>query len=346
MSQSIANPNRRRARTGFSLVELLVVIAIIVLLISIVVPALSAARNAAKEASTNSMLGVLSIGLQTFEADRRIGGRFPPSLPDLLSNGGRTAANPYERLTGGSTPIEISGAGLLVWSLAGADLLGSPGFRTFNSGSSVWNEDTMAATGSGGAYELDQQTLLALRARSGPYVDLSKIKVTSWDAEADTRSGLGSFEIEAEREAAESLGQKPEERLYPMFLDSFGYPVLYWRADPAGVRFADEDLDRLRSPALRGRYHWIDNDELVASGSRDVLVLRADNEVHKLDWEQVPDRPGIKFTPGFFQYYIQNQDVQAKNYPHRGDSYLLVSPGADGLYGTADDIANFDHGGR
>ena len=84
---------------------------------------------------------------------------------------------------------------------------------------------------------------------------------------------------------------------------------------------------------------------LVDSGSADVLVLRADNEVHKLDYEPGQDPP-IDPTPGFFQHYIWNQDVGAKVYPQRADSYLLVSPGADGLYGTADDIANFDHGGR
>lgn len=349
MNQLIANPTRRRARTGFSLVELLVVIAIIVLLISIVVPALHAARTAAKEAATNAMLGVLGTGLQTFEADRRIGGRFPPSLPDLRSNGGRTAANPYSNLPGnnGGSDIAISGAGLLVWVLAGADLLGSPGFRTFDSSSSVWNEDSHANFDSSnpsqsGAYAIYPSGSKAgqlVHARSGPYVDLSKVNVTRWD------ENERSFGIEAEREAADSLGRRPVNRLYPMFLDSFGYPVLYWRADPAGVQFADSvSPDRIPS-ARRGRYHWIDNEALVDSGSQDVLVLRADNEVHKLDYEPGQDPPTDP-TPGFFQHYIWNQDVGAKVYPQRADSYLLVSPGADGLYGTADDIANFDHGGR
>ncbi|MCH8804750.1 MAG: type II secretion system protein [Planctomycetes bacterium] len=343
MSQSIANPTRRRARTGFSLVELLVVIAIIVLLISIVVPALSAARRAAKEASTNVMLGVLSTGLQTFEADRRIGGRFPPSLPDLRPDGTRKVADPYHPNSSRSTTIEISGAGLLVWALAGADLLGTPGFRTFDTqNSTVWNEDSHRKLESdprkSGAFALNSN-LQPVHARSGPYVDLSKINVTRWD------KNEGSFVIPAELEARSESGRSAVTREYPMFLDSFGYPVLYWRADPAGVQFADSvSPDRLPS-ARRGIYHWIDNEALVNSGARDVLVLRADNEVHKLDYEPGQDPP-IDPAPGFFQYYIWNQDVGAKVHPQRPDSYLLVSPGADGLYGTADDIANFDHGGR
>ena len=342
MSQSVANPTRRRARTGFSLVELLVVIAIIVLLISIVVPALSAARRAAKEASTNAMLGVLSTALQTFEADRRIGGRFPPSLPDLDGTS-RDVANPYAGLpnNSGGNSFEISGAGLLVWALAGADLLGSPGFRTFDSSSRVWNEDSHADD-ENGAYFLND-SLQPVHARSGPYVDLSKIEVTRWD------ENEGSFVIPAEQEALGDSGSPPVTREYPMFLDAFGYPLLYWRADPAGVQMADEDPDRLSSPNLRGIYHWIDNGRLIDPGSRDVLVLRADNQDHELEWQgravQTPGRK-IDYEPGTFQNYIENKDIQAKNHPHRSDSFLLVSPGADGLYGTADDIANFKHDGR
>jgi hypothetical protein len=33
--------------------------------------------------------------------------------------------------------------------------------------------------------------------------------------------------------------------------------------------------------------------------------------------------------------------VQARPWPYRSDSYLLISAGADGLYGTDDDIRNF-----
>jgi len=38
--------------------------------------------------------------------------------------------------------------------------------------------------------------------------------------------------------------------------------------------------------------------------------------------------------------------VKARLEPARADSYLLISAGADGRYGTADDIANFEHNGQ
>jgi hypothetical protein len=39
--------------------------------------------------------------------------------------------------------------------------------------------------------------------------------------------------------------------------------------------------------------------------------------------------------------YIQDPKVTARPWPYRPDSYLLISAGADGLYGTPDDICNF-----
>jgi hypothetical protein len=43
----------------------------------------------------------------------------------------------------------------------------------------------------------------------------------------------------------------------------------------------------------------------------------------------------------FYQLYIRDFRVQARPWPHRPDSYLLISAGADGIYGTNDDIRNF-----
>jgi hypothetical protein len=43
----------------------------------------------------------------------------------------------------------------------------------------------------------------------------------------------------------------------------------------------------------------------------------------------------------FYQLYIRDFKVQAQAWPHRPDSYLLISAGADGIYGTNDDICNF-----
>jgi hypothetical protein len=42
-----------------------------------------------------------------------------------------------------------------------------------------------------------------------------------------------------------------------------------------------------------------------------------------------------------FYEYIRDPKVQGTPWPYRPDSYILISAGADGLYGTSDDICNF-----
>jgi prepilin-type N-terminal cleavage/methylation domain-containing protein len=62
---------------GFTLVELLVVMAIIALVISILLPALGGARNAAKTATTTSLASDIVKASESFQLDnRRIAGRF------------------------------------------------------------------------------------------------------------------------------------------------------------------------------------------------------------------------------------------------------------------------------
>ena len=45
---------------------------------------------------------------------------------------------------------------------------------------------------------------------------------------------------------------------------------------------------------------------------------------------------------GTFANLIWDRKVTARNVPVRKDSYLLISPGVDALWGTDDDLTNFD----
>jgi hypothetical protein len=238
-------------------------------------------------------------------------------------------------------------------------LLGCPGFRTFRDDTHYWSEDTDAKDegDEAGAYALDLDTQQPLRPRVEPFVDLSKVEVTRWNAQAETRDGAGSFEIPTENEAREALGQVPSnsfpKRNYPMFLDSFGGPVLYWRADPAGMQIADRP-PRNPNPQNRGIYHYLDNGALLRSSdigsgvgtNQDPVLLRPANpdDPHRLWFLPVAPGAGNQDLDGF-PLYVQNRTIQARPEPHNPKTYLLISAGADGVFGTADDIANFEHNG-
>ena len=47
------------------------------------------------------------------------------------------------------------------------------------------------------------------------------------------------------------------------------------------------------------------------------------------------------YDRGLFEQNMQ-PDGSGKVWPHRPDTFLIISAGKDGLYGTSDDVANFE----
>ncbi|MCH7558432.1 MAG: type II secretion system protein [Planctomycetes bacterium] len=93
-----------------------------------------------------------------------------------------------------------------------------------------------------------------------------------------------------------------------------GTPILYYRANTSGR-------------TIREIYDALDNDALI------LIKQQADNKVHPL-----------ATTAGQYQSfydYIRDPKISARLWPYRPGSYILISAGADGLYGTGDDIRNF-----
>ena len=363
------SPNSK-LEAAFTLVELTIVVAIIAVLVGIMVPAVSRVHMRSKNMSCKTVLSAIDTGLEMFKADGNVGGDYPPSYSDAEDGVGDLrrgqVANPYGQSGGSgggysgpgvSLPIAITGSGLLVWGLAGADQLGTPGFKVFRSDNDtqLWSADTHNRAGAqyardkSGAYAMNEEKGTPVQPRFGPYVDLSKVEITPYD------SSVRNFVVPAETEAR---GQ-PYGRRYPMFLDSFGYPILYWKADPAGNRIVDMRRTDYTG-ADRGIYHWEDNGVLLEHPDgpdefNDEEPLQLTDKrldfMQALYWDEdwAPDaydaNPTTPTDPPpskSFADFIMNPKITAKLTPHRPNSYLLISPGYDGEYGTADDITNFN----
>ncbi len=71
----------RQRETGFSLIELLLVVAIILIIAAIAIPNLVASRRAANEAAAVSSLRVINTGAVAYQST--YGNGFPPSLVQL-----------------------------------------------------------------------------------------------------------------------------------------------------------------------------------------------------------------------------------------------------------------------
>lgn len=369
-------------RRGFSLVEMLTVIAIIALLIAILVPAIAQVQKQAKATGSKSTLGAMETALASFSADGRVGGGYPPSMPYYPNQTPAQVMNPYSSSTAyPPDKFYITGAGLLVWALAGADRLGCPGFvptRTTNDPNAGWYSDTDAIAGpsnsqpvmtQSGAYSMyNKNAYSAANAgspvfpRSGPFVDMSKVKITDWDPKmpcvpfnGGSASAVGNYVVPLEVSNCKDLGLPgPPQRKYPMFIDSFGAPILYWKADPSSQRMTEYMPTQQINVSMKARasYYFRDNSSLLdpTFGIRDEDVLRTvpttAAKPHSLrydpkDYGSLSESP----VPRGWEVYIQDKNITAKRTAQRSDSYLLISAGPDGIYGTADDICNFPANG-
>jgi len=93
-----------------------------------------------------------------------------------------------------------------------------------------------------------------------------------------------------------------------------GTPILYYRANTSGR-------------TIREIYNALDNDALAN------IKQNADGKIHPLA------DAGSQYQ--YFYNYIMDPMRTARPWPYMPDSYILISAGVDGLYGTGDDIRNF-----
>jgi type II secretory pathway pseudopilin PulG len=294
-------------KSGLTLVEILVVVGIITLLVGMLLPAVHTVHKMAKETKQKAQLTTIELGLAGFKNDY---GDYPPSTwmdPDV----------PDPRLD-----PSYCGAQKLAEALFGWDLMGFHPASTWRAGASESLPPPVYATPD------------TLEKRRGRYIELEAANVfrlgrtpKSDGLFVDTRPLAPHTYVLCdvfpvnERKVVLGSGKTV----------SPGTPILYYKADPAKRRL--DDFVKPENNIYNARDNW----PLLSLGklARTGKPLNPLTDVHPLEGA------GVGWEP--FYQYVRDPKIQARIWPYRPDSYLLISAGADGLYGTGDDICNFGH---
>ena len=300
-------------RSGLTVVEILVVVAIISLLAGLLLPAVSTVKRMAREAKQRVQFTAIDLGLATFKSDY---GDYPPSDRIHWSEDTPEAQN-------------SSGAQKLAEALLGWDLLGvhpDSGFRV--DGMNRWPYSDGTTTHAAGTYFLYDRTIAReMEKRKGRYIDIDTANAVHLGINLPLHDGLFDLASVGMGAAVDTfvLGDvfgKGREILLDGARKKTGLPILYYRADSSGK-------------TSREVYHSQDNDTLVAIKERADIARKGTPASGT--WNPLADTMEV--------FYDRIKDPRASTaafeVPYKPDSYILISAGADGLYGTSDDIYNF-----
>lgn len=300
-------------RAGFTMVEVIVAVAIIAVLISLIIPALNMVQRSADMARQRAQFHSIEIALEAFRADF---GDYPESDDS------------------GLMIIAYPGAMKLAEAVIGLDGFGFHPDSIFQSYGRDENGESLYLNSVPPAPDPD----ISLRARRGPYLELETANAVKL-RDLYRQYGINGLQLGSVRDRF-------------VLCDMFrlvknnatgkrtGMPILYYRASTSNF---EHYPDPGPPPAFDNCiYDYRDNDRIVLledlwEGT--VLnPMRSNNDVR--------DGPQIFYdntlNPNFPPSEPDPPDPGIPGRPYRAESFILLSAGPDGQYGTPDDVFNFN----
>lgn len=303
MKPIIKQTNKKAA---FTIVELLTVMGIIVILIGLLVPSLNRVKRYARTVTQKAQFHSIEVAMDLF--NNEFDG-YPDS--DAEDENGD----------------DYCGAMKLCEAMVGQDLLGfHPDSRFRSDGTKDGSAATQLYPDEGSVSE--EEYIANLRARRGPYLQLENANAYK----LKNLYGAGNTgpldedkfvlcdvykRVPLQTTGADDVGVSGKT----------GMPILYYKADTSKTKHnagAPGDPENI--------YNYKDNAELVELG----LLWGTSQTDHPLYNDGT-------LTNNWERFYVdtKNDKITTTARPYRVDSYILISAGFDGLYGTRDDIFNF-----
>lgn len=290
--------------SGLTLVELLTVVGIMALLVGLLIPALSTVHRIARETKQKAHLVAVELALTTFKNDY---GEYPPS---------------------DWTPVPMKGdycgAQKLAEALLGRDLLGFHPRSNWSATDLTWYPNPTTMDSALFEANLKQRKELYLELSNANAFRLGNISLLKPGLYPDTSPLAPDTFVLCDVFGARNV------LLTNGKIVKAGAPILYFKANSS-------------EKTIQAIYNINDNDAIVA--------LKEQMDVRGHPFGSGPFYPPYKNRLEFFYGnpdpatgiigYIQNPKVAARPWPYKSDSFILISAGADGIYGTPDDIRNF-----
>jgi type II secretory pathway pseudopilin PulG len=307
-----------KEKSGFTIVELLTVMSIIILLISLLVPALNRVRRYAQSVKQRAQFHSIAVALDLFNAENE-------GYPD--SNAFDDQGLPY------------CGAMKLAEAMVGQDLKGfnpksrfrREGYPNRNPPPARWDGmpyppyNTIGITVDPVGYtENIKSRKMYLQLENANAFQLLNIYDTASADFTSRRFDPNTFVLcdIYTRATNRATGKK------------VGMPILYYKADPTNTAHLAN-----ANPTI------LDNNIYDVRDNQDLIDL-------VLPWNLTFNHPmaragltsngaSILNWPTLFYDLTRNPKIPGGDRPYREDSYILLSAGFDGEYGTSDDIFNF-----
>lgn len=340
----------RRPIAGFTLVELMTVLAIVVILVTILLPTISKMRRTAWVASTRAEIAAISGAVERYQQNYSV---YPGPLTD-------------DQLYKKATPNNNSGVPDALGNLTNVTgsenlLLGLMGGLKLDAGVIKFDR-TLVGTG--------PRTLGGLPKKTEPFID--GVPITERPDTAPTDPNYGDYK--------DNSGEGTDSRI-PEILDKFpngAMPILYLRAhvglggvvsiggldNGSQVRDANNnvistqyDLNSIlpyTDPDASGNYigegKGLKASEYTTTPSAGSFPhgLRTVDSTKSLNRNGPNGNAGYVYPYDAFPYFVNSAfppsvaaNPNGTGTPKQKNAFILISAGADRVYGTNDDIVNY-----
>lgn len=306
---------------GFTLVELLTVIGVIAILLAFLIPALTSVEKTALKVKQRAQFHGIEVALEAFHSDM---GDYPPSAYSSIYNDGTTVYTASQRLA--EALVGRDGFGFHSdsrFNATGTDKYGNPLYYPGIATLTQPEIDANMAKRKGPYLELETANAVRL---SNLYGTGAQNLPTALSATADTSYVLADmYKITKNLKTGKLTGS----------------PILYYKANRNKIQhdLADANINPAVNQCTYNVY-----DSIGAGTSTDSIVDLRPLSFPQGSTARHPMSPFSLSGGGAALFYQQTLNPNFTNppRPYRADSFILQSAGPDSLYGTADDVFNFD----